>query len=135
LPVNSGAATPFQRENSRDPEYESPPMAFVDTPSSVQPSAGYSEQRQGTCQTCRQDVSMDEPAIEALGCIYHTDHFQCVNCRRLLTQETFFERLGKPWCDRCLNDEVLLPRCAFCKDIIRGVRHLSLLLIYWIEMH
>jgi paxillin len=52
--------------------------------------------------------------------MFHQDHFQCGQCTKQLTGGIFFEREGRPFCEKCINDTFLLPKCAYCGENIKG---------------
>lgn len=62
--------------------------------------------------------------ITALGEVWHPEHFVCVACKMELSTTCFFEREGKPYCDKDYH-EIFSPRCAYCKGPIVQVRKLS----------
>jgi len=45
--------------------------------------------------------------------LFHREHFTCKNCQRPLNTESFFERDGEVYCDKCFNDH-FAPKCAYC---------------------
>jgi paxillin len=73
-----------------------------------------------SCSVCGLKIYDVNDAITVLGKTFHKDHFRCKNCNIVLTKNSFFERAGDPWCEKCLNEKHLLPKCAYCGDAIEG---------------
>lgn len=69
----------------------------------------------GHCASCNKCIV--GKMITALGEVWHPEHFVCVACQMELGTTGFFERDGRPYCDK---DYHLLfsPRCAYCKGPI-----------------
>lgn len=64
--------------------------------------------------------------ITALGQVWHPEHFVCTACREELGTSGFFERDGKPYCEKDYQN-LFSPRCAYCKGPITQVtRNMSL---------
>lgn len=72
------------------------------------------------CDDCHQPVSGAETAVTAIGKIYHPHHFRCHGCQKSLVGEPFFANEDFPYCEKCINETVLLPKCAFCNEPIKG---------------
>lgn len=61
--------------------------------------------------------------ITALGNTWHPEHFVCVVCKMELGNTGFFERDGRPYCDKDYH-QLFSPHCAYCKGPILHVRNL-----------
>ncbi|KAI3641106.1 hypothetical protein MIR68_000836 [Amoeboaphelidium protococcarum] len=72
------------------------------------------------CADCLQPVTDSQQKVQALGQTFHESHFRCAQCKTLLNGQIFFEKLGKPWCEKCMNENFMLPKCAFCNEAIKG---------------
>lgn len=59
--------------------------------------------------------------ITALGEVWHLEHFVCTVCKMELSTTGFFERDGRPYCDKDYH-QLFSPRCAYCKGPIMQVR-------------
>lgn len=59
--------------------------------------------------------------ITALGEMWHPEHFLCVACQTELSGTDFFERDGRPYCDKDYH-QLFSPRCAYCQGPILHVR-------------
>ncbi|KAG1973607.1 leupaxin [Pimephales promelas] len=55
--------------------------------------------------------------ITALGQVWHPEHFVCTTCREEFGSSGFFERDGKPYCEKDYQN-LFSPRCAYCKGPI-----------------
>ncbi|KAM3618916.1 uncharacterized protein V6R79_000328 [Siganus canaliculatus] len=69
----------------------------------------------GHCASCNKCIV--GKMITALGAVWHPEHFVCVACNVELGTTGFFERDGKPYCDRDYH-QLFSPRCAYCKGSI-----------------
>lgn len=69
----------------------------------------------GHCASCNKCVV--GKMITALGEVWHPEHFVCVVCKTELSTTAFFEREGRPYCDRDYH-QLFSPRCAYCKGPI-----------------
>ncbi|XP_029988717.1 leupaxin [Sphaeramia orbicularis] len=69
----------------------------------------------GHCASCNKCIV--GKMITALGQVWHPEHFVCVACKTELSGKGFFEREGRPYCDRDYH-ELFAPRCAYCKGPI-----------------
>lgn len=59
--------------------------------------------------------------ITALGQVWHPEHFVCAVCNVELSHTGFFEREGRPYCDKDYH-QLFAPRCSYCKGPILKVR-------------
>lgn len=59
--------------------------------------------------------------VTALGQVWHPEHFVCAVCNVELSHTGFFEREGRPYCDKDYH-QLFAPRCAYCKGPILKVR-------------
>ncbi|XP_041862867.1 leupaxin [Melanotaenia boesemani] len=69
----------------------------------------------GHCAACNKCIV--GKMITALGEVWHPEHFVCVVCKMELSTRGFFERDGRPYCDKDYHD-LFSPRCAYCKGAI-----------------
>ncbi|CAG5861512.1 unnamed protein product [Menidia menidia] len=69
----------------------------------------------GHCAACNKCIV--GKMITALGEVWHPEHFVCVACKVELSTRGFFEREGRPYCDKDYH-ELFSPRCAYCKGPI-----------------
>ncbi|KAF7203059.1 leupaxin isoform X1 [Nothobranchius furzeri] len=66
----------------------------------------------GHCAACNKGIV--GKMITALGEVWHPEHFVCEVCKKELGTIGFFEREGRPFCDKDYH-ELFSPRCAYCK--------------------
>ncbi|XP_039985468.1 leupaxin isoform X2 [Xiphias gladius] len=69
----------------------------------------------GHCASCNKCIV--GKMITALGEVWHPEHFVCVVCKKELSTTGFFEREGRPYCDKDYH-HIFSPRCAYCKGPI-----------------
>uniref|UniRef100_A0A3Q2C8X9 Leupaxin n=1 Tax=Cyprinodon variegatus TaxID=28743 RepID=A0A3Q2C8X9_CYPVA len=69
----------------------------------------------GHCAACNKGIV--GKMITALGEVWHPEHFVCVACKMELSTTGFFEREGRPYCDKDYH-QLFSPRCAYCKGPI-----------------
>ncbi|KAK2907806.1 leupaxin isoform X1 [Channa argus] len=69
----------------------------------------------GHCASCNKCVV--GKMVTALGEVWHPEHFVCVVCKMELSTTGFFERDGRPYCDKDYH-QLFSPRCAYCKGPI-----------------
>nr|XP_046248482.1 leupaxin [Scatophagus argus] len=69
----------------------------------------------GHCASCNKSIV--GKMITALGEVWHPEHFVCMVCKEELSTTGFFERDGRPYCDRDYH-QLFSPRCAYCKGPI-----------------
>ncbi|KAM6939212.1 leupaxin [Lycodopsis pacificus] len=69
----------------------------------------------GHCASCNKCIV--GKMITALGEVWHPEHFVCVACKTELSTTGFFEREGRPYCDKDYH-QLFSPRCAYCKGPI-----------------
>ncbi|XP_070817391.1 leupaxin [Chaetodon trifascialis] len=69
----------------------------------------------GHCAACNKCIV--GKMITALGEVWHPEHFVCVVCKMELSTTGFFEREGRPYCDKDYQQH-FSPRCAYCKGPI-----------------
>lgn len=76
---------------------------------------GVSTTKKGTCAACNKPIIGQ--VCTALGRTWHPEHFNCVACEIPLGTRNFFERDGKPYCEKDYHD-TFAPRCAYCNGAI-----------------
>ncbi|KAL6107843.1 lpxn [Pungitius sinensis] len=69
----------------------------------------------GHCASCNKCIV--GKMITALGQVWHPEHFVCEACKTELSTSGFFERDGRPYCDKDYH-QLFSPRCAYCKGPI-----------------
>ncbi|XP_041912239.1 leupaxin [Alosa sapidissima] len=69
----------------------------------------------GHCASCGKCIV--GKMITALGQVWHPEHFVCFECKQELGTTGFFERDGKPYCEKDYQD-IYSPKCAYCKGAI-----------------
>eukprot|EP01091_Cochliopodium_minus_P002246 TRINITY_DN12110_c0_g1_i1.p1 TRINITY_DN12110_c0_g1~~TRINITY_DN12110_c0_g1_i1.p1 ORF type:complete len:239 (+),score=29.73 TRINITY_DN12110_c0_g1_i1:23-739(+) len=69
------------------------------------------------CFTCKKSITSQK--LNAMGKLYHPEHFQCVNCESVLNMNKFYEKEGKPYCENC-NKNMFSALCAHCNQPING---------------
>ncbi|XP_026201866.1 leupaxin isoform X1 [Anabas testudineus] len=69
----------------------------------------------GHCASCNKCIV--GKMITALGEVWHPEHFVCAVCKIELGTRGFFERDGRPYCDKDYH-QLFSPRCAYCKGPI-----------------
>lgn len=75
------------------------------------PEPGTPSSAQGNCAACLETIVGQR--VLALGKLWHPDHFSCVHCCSTLAGGSFFEKEGRPYCERDFL-ELFSPRCANC---------------------
>mmetsp|Transcript_17382 Transcript_17382/g.35862 ORF Transcript_17382/g.35862 Transcript_17382/m.35862 type:complete len:2102 (+) Transcript_17382:50-6355(+) len=86
-------------------------------------SACYGRKHGDVCAACRFPINPGEVPVEALGKVFHKQHFSCVKCHKGLYDENdnpleFFPHEGFPFCRDCYLDWVCM-RCLGCGNPIR----------------
>ncbi|XP_011613070.2 leupaxin [Takifugu rubripes] len=69
----------------------------------------------GHCALCKKCIV--GKIITALGEVWHPEHFVCVVCKTELSSTGFFERDGRPYCNKDYH-QLFSHRCAYCKGPI-----------------
>ena len=86
-------------------------------------SACYGRKHGDVCAACRFPINPGEVPVEALGKVFHKQHFCCVKCHKGLYDENnnpleFFPHENYPFCRDCYLDWVCM-RCLGCGSPIR----------------
>ncbi|XP_078361810.1 leupaxin-like isoform X3 [Oculina patagonica] len=76
---------------------------------------GVSTTKKGECAACNKPIIGQ--VCTALGRTWHPEHFTCVTCEVPLGATNFFERDGRPFCERDYHEQ-FAPRCAYCSGPI-----------------
>ena len=79
---------------------------------------GVSTTKKGECAACNKPIIGQ--VCTALGRTWHPEHFTCVTCEVPLGATNFFERDGRPFCERDYHEQ-FAPRCAYCNGPILDV--------------
>jgi len=66
----------------------------------------------GVCSGCRKYISGSQK-IQAMGREYHSEHFQCSTCNKVIGNNSFYEKEGQPQCQACFQ-VVFCQKCAQC---------------------
>ncbi|XP_051965252.1 leupaxin-like [Xyrauchen texanus] len=69
----------------------------------------------GHCASCGKCIV--GKIITALGQVWHQEHFVCMVCREELGTCGYFERDGKPYCEKDYQN-LFSPHCAYCQGPI-----------------
>eukprot|EP01133_Synstelium_polycarpum_P001527 gene1527-1783_t len=69
----------------------------------------------GICGGCRKPILGE--TIQAMGKLFHPEHFMCQNCNSPIGTRNFYEQEGIPHCEKCYH-ELFCARCAHCDDPI-----------------
>jgi len=69
----------------------------------------------GICGSCGQPILGE--VVQALGRMWHPEHFVCVSCRTPLGTASFYESQGSAYCANCWKT-MFCPRCAHCDQPI-----------------
>jgi len=69
----------------------------------------------GNCGICNKVVT--DEGCTAFGKFYHKECFKCGGCRQKINGK-FFERNGKPYCQKCFMKQQ--DECCICKQKIKG---------------
>ncbi|XP_072273108.1 transforming growth factor beta-1-induced transcript 1 protein [Pyxicephalus adspersus] len=72
---------------------------------------GIETQSKGLCQSCQRPIAGQ--VVTALGHTWHPEHFVCAHCKSLIGSTNFFEKDGRPYCEKDYF-ELHAPRCALC---------------------
>ena len=79
---------------------------------------GVSTTKKGECAACNKPIIGQ--VCTALGRTWHPEHFTCVTCDVPLGAKNFFERDGKPYCEKDYHEK-FAPKCAYCNGPILDV--------------
>ena len=69
----------------------------------------------GVCGRCGQPITGE--VVQAMGKMWHPEHFTCQSCRQPLGTGSFYESNGQPTCVNCWRS-LFCPRCAHCDQPI-----------------
>ncbi|XP_056460338.1 leupaxin [Gadus chalcogrammus] len=69
----------------------------------------------GNCASCGKSIL--GKIIQALGEVWHPEHFVCMSCNKELGTQGFFERDGQAYCEKDYH-RLFSPRCGYCKGPI-----------------
>jgi len=76
--------------------------------------------KQLSCPRCAHcDQPITDKAITAMGKKWHMDHFVCTTCSQPFPAGQYFERDGRPYCERDFYSG-FAPKCAKCNNAITG---------------
>jgi paxillin len=67
------------------------------------------------CFGCHQLI--DGQVINALGYLWHPDHFVCFHCKRMIGTSIFYEKDNRPYCEDDYLD-LFSPKCGSCEKPI-----------------
>ena len=80
---------------------------------------GVSTVAKGMCAACKKPIL--GKVLDALGRQWHPEHFTCASCETELSNATYYESNGRPYCEKDYH-ELYAPRCAYCNGPILDVR-------------
>lgn len=63
------------------------------------------------CNQCKQPIWGNY--INALGAVWHPEHFLCAECQKPIDNTRFNLHNGKPYHAKCFSEQIA-PRCAYC---------------------
>lgn len=126
---NSSQIAKTQSDNFSNPNYEKifSPLPMPPNPNDldvmledmniVLGKQGIRANSKGLCHACKKPV-MGE-VTTALGKVWHPEHFVCAECDQEIGTKTFFEREGKPYCEKDYHN-LFSPPCAYCHKPVLG---------------
>lgn len=79
---------------------------------------GVSTVAKGMCAACKKPILAK--VLDALGQQWHPEHFTCASCDMELSNTTYYESNGRPYCEKDYH-ELYAPRCAYCNGPILEV--------------
>ncbi|ELW47547.1 Zyxin [Tupaia chinensis] len=65
-----------------------------------------------SCGRCHQPLARSQPAVRALGQLFHITCFTCHRCQQQLQGQQFYSLEGAPYCEGCYTDT--LEKCTTC---------------------
>ncbi|XP_059877030.1 zyxin isoform X2 [Delphinus delphis] len=65
-----------------------------------------------SCGRCHQPLARAQPAVRALGQLFHIACFTCHQCEQRLQGQQFYSLEGAPYCEGCYTDT--LEKCSAC---------------------
>nr|KAF6419796.1 zyxin [Rousettus aegyptiacus] len=65
-----------------------------------------------SCGRCHQPLARAQPAVRALGQLFHITCFTCHRCEQQLQGQQFYSLEGAPYCEGCYTDT--LEKCNTC---------------------
>nr|XP_020753194.1 zyxin [Odocoileus virginianus texanus] len=65
-----------------------------------------------SCGRCHQPLARSQPAVRALGHLFHITCFTCRQCEQQLQGQQFYSLEGAPYCEGCYTDT--LEKCNTC---------------------
>ncbi|XP_010606013.1 zyxin, partial [Fukomys damarensis] len=65
-----------------------------------------------SCGCCHQPLARAQPAVRALGQLFHITCFTCHQCEQQLQGQQFYSLEGAPYCEGCYTDT--LEKCHTC---------------------
>ncbi|PNI99933.1 ZYX isoform 9, partial [Pan troglodytes] len=68
------------------------------------------------CGRCHQPLARAQPAVRALGQLFHIACFTCHQCAQQLQGQQFYSLEGAPYCEGCYTDT--LEKCNACGEPI-----------------
>ncbi|XP_075703718.1 transforming growth factor beta-1-induced transcript 1 protein-like, partial [Rhinoderma darwinii] len=72
---------------------------------------GIETQTKGLCESCQRPIAGQ--VVTALGHTWHPEHFACAHCKSLIGSTNFFEKDGRPYCEKDYF-ALYAPRCGSC---------------------
>ncbi|KAM5255613.1 zyxin isoform 2-T2 [Ctenodactylus gundi] len=65
-----------------------------------------------SCGRCHEPLARAQPAVRALGQLFHITCFTCHQCEKQLQGQQFYSLAGSPYCEGCYTDT--LEKCNTC---------------------
>ena len=73
------------------------------------------------CAVCREMILPTDDQINAFDLVFHSKHFNCVQCQRNMVGVEHLEHKQRPLCHDCFKETAPLPTCSYCHELIEGV--------------
>ena len=72
-----------------------------------------------TCNVCNEPI--DGEVCTAFGKMWHPKHFVCDMCKTELWTKNYYEKDGKPYCEKDYH-QIFVTKCFACKEPVINVR-------------
>ncbi|XP_029431531.1 leupaxin isoform X2 [Rhinatrema bivittatum] len=91
-------------------------------------SLGAAATPKGYCANCGKIIA-GKKVLTAMDRTWHPEHFFCAHCGQVFDEEGFYERNGKPFCQKDFIN-IFSPRCAGCDQPLLN-NYFSALNAFW----
>jgi len=105
---------PPKKVKTDDPELD----ALLVNLASEMSTLGLETDPNKACSSCKKPIQRGK-ALVACGKHWHPEHFTCTKCSDLLTDNTYLENEGLPYCISHYHQQ-FSPRCCICQQPITG---------------